>query len=147
MPIYDHEFWNAVPLEALSKSQWEALCDRCAKCCLHRFEERKTRQIQFTNVCCRYLDQQSGACRDYPNRTRNVPDCVSVTPDLLNDPYWLPESCAYRLLAEHKKLPWWHPLVSGDPGTVVSSGNFVGGRVVCELEVDNLEHHLVDWVR
>lgn len=147
MLISDPDFWKTTPLEALNDTQWEALCDRCAKCCLHRFEEQKTRKIQFTNVCCRYLDQKSGECRDYPNRSRNVPDCVRVTPDLLKDPYWLPESCAYRLLAEHKTLPWWHPLVSGDPETVVSSGNFIGGRVICEIEADDLEHHLIDWVR
>ncbi|MCB1830691.1 MAG: YcgN family cysteine cluster protein [Chromatiaceae bacterium] len=147
MPDCDNEFWKTVPLQAMNKTQWEALCDRCAKCCLHRFEERKTRQIQFTNVCCRYLDRESGDCRDYPNRSRNVPDCVRVTLAVLEDPYWLPESCAYRLLAERKALPQWHPLVSGDPHTVVSSGNFVGGWAVCELETDNLEHHLIDWVR
>jgi len=136
-----------VPLDALSKAQWESLCDRCAKCCLHRFEERKTRAIQFTNVCCRYLDQASGDCLDYSNRSDNVPDCVSVTLELLQDPYWLPETCAYRLLAENKELPWWHPLVSGDPDTLFSSGNFVGGRVISELEADNLQHHLIDWVK
>jgi uncharacterized protein len=147
MLISDEKFWQTEPLERLNEAQWEALCDRCAKCCLHRFEESETRKIHFTNVCCRYLDQESGACRDYPNRSKNVPDCVSVTLAVLDDPYWLPESCAYRLLAEKRDLPWWHPLVSGDPNSVADSGNFVGGRVVCELEADNLEQHLIDWVR
>ncbi|MCP4284541.1 MAG: YcgN family cysteine cluster protein [Gammaproteobacteria bacterium] len=147
MQISNREFWKTEPLEALSETQWEALCDHCAKCCLHRFEENETRKILYTNVCCRYLDQETGACQDYSNRSRNVPDCVSVTLDVLADPYWLPETCAYRLLAEGKNLPAWHPLVSGKPDTVISSGNFIGGRVVCELDADNLEHHMIDWIK
>ncbi|HHH39292.1 MAG TPA: YcgN family cysteine cluster protein [Sedimenticola sp.] len=140
-------FWKVKPLDALSREEWEALCDGCAKCCLHRFEDRKTRQIHYTNVCCRYLDQTSCRCSDYPNRSRNVPECCTVTLEILEDPYWLPESCAYRLLAEGRELPWWHPLVSGDPATVETSGNRVCGRVVSELESGVLEQHLIDWIR
>jgi uncharacterized cysteine cluster protein YcgN (CxxCxxCC family) len=142
-----HQFWKHKSLTELSPAEWEALCDGCAKCCLHRFEDQETREIQFTNVCCRYLDQATCRCTDYPNRSVNVPDCVSVTPEILKDPYWLPETCSYRLLAEGRDLPEWHPLVSGDPQTVILSGNSVGGRVISELEADNLEYHMIDWVR
>ncbi len=142
-----HQFWKHKSLTELSPAEWEALCDGCAKCCLHRFEDQETREIQFTNVCCRYLDQATCRCTDYPNRSINVPDCVSVTPEILKDPYWLPETCSYRLLAEGRDLPEWHPLVSGDPQTVILSGNSVGGRVISELEADDLEYHMIDWVR
>ncbi len=142
-----HQFWKHKSLTELSPAEWEALCDGCAKCCLHRFEDQETREIQFTNVCCRYLDQATCRCTDYPNRSVNVPDCVSVTPEILKDPYWLPETCSYRLLAEGRDLPEWHPLVSGDPQTVILSGNSVGGRVISELEADDLEYHMIDWVR
>ncbi len=141
------DFWKSTPLAEMSPSQWEALCDGCAKCCLHRFEDSDSHEIVFTNVCCRYLDQETCRCTDYPNRSINVPDCVSVTLAVLEDPYWLPESCAYRLLAEGKELPQWHPLVSGDPATVTTSGNSVGGRVVSELEADDFIHHMIDWIR
>ncbi|AKH21622.1 YcgN family cysteine cluster protein [Sedimenticola thiotaurini] len=139
-------FWVRKPLAQLTPSEWESLCDGCAKCCLHRFEDEETREIQFTNVCCRYLDQSDCRCSDYPNRSRNVPECVTITLAVLEDPYWLPESCAYRLLAEGKPLPHWHPLVSGDPDSVVQSGNSVGGRVISELEADDLEYHIIDWI-
>ena len=147
MSVKQERFWKETPLELLNRSQWEALCDRCGKCCLHRFEDPETHEILFTNVCCRYLDTASGNCLDYPNRARNVPDCVTLTPEMLQEPHWLPQTCAYRLLAEHKELPGWHPLVSGRPETLFNSGHSVGGRVISELDADELEHHLVDWIR
>ena len=140
------EFWKTRPLGTFDNAQWEALCDGCAKCCLYRFEDEDTREIHFTNVCCRYLNQENCRCSDYASRSKNVPDCVQVTPQVLRDPYWLPATCAYRLLAEGKALPWWHPLVSGDPRTVVQSGNSVCGRVVSELDADQLQQHLIDWL-
>ncbi len=139
-------FWEH-PLQALNNEQWEALCDGCAKCCLHRLEDEDSGEIYFTNVCCRYLDQQTCRCGDYPNRSLNVPDCVQVTLEILKDPYWLPDSCAYRLLAEGRPLPDWHPLISGDDDSVRTSGNRICGRVVSETEADDLEHHLIEWVR
>lgn len=146
MTVKIEKFWQKNPLEKLEPGQWEALCDGCAKCCLHRLEDEETRDIYFTNVCCRYLDQSSCRCTDYPSRSRNVPDCVQVTPLVLRDPYWLPATCAYRLLAEGAQLPWWHPLISGDPQTVIDSGNSVAGRVISELDADRLDQHLVDWL-
>ncbi|MES9901524.1 MAG: YcgN family cysteine cluster protein [Sedimenticola sp.] len=147
MTTADAPFWKRKELNQLNSDEWEQLCDGCAKCCLHRFEDEETREIHFTNVCCRYLNQQSCSCTDYANRSINVPDCVSVTLAVLDDPYWLPESCAYRLLAEGKTLPEWHPLVSGNRESVILSGNSIGGRVISELEADALEHHMIDWIK
>jgi len=140
-------FWRHKSLEEMSLEEWEALCDGCAKCCLHRLEDVDTREIHFTNVHCRLLDTDTCRCTDYPNRSARVNDCVTLTPEELKDPYWLPATCAYRLLAEGKPLPEWHPLVSGDPDTVFVSGNGIGGRTVCEDEADDLEHHIIDWIR
>ena len=139
-------FWRHKTLEEMNRDEWEALCDGCAKCCLHRLEDEDTREIYFTNVHCRLLDLKASRCTRYGERSTLVSDCVTLTPADLEDPYWLPSTCAYRLLAEDKDLPWWHPLVSGNADTVVASGNSVMGRVVSELEVENLEHHLVDWI-
>ena len=129
----------------MTSDEWESLCDGCAKCCLHRIEDEDSGEVFTTNIVCRYLDQDECRCSDYPNRSKNVPDCISVTPELLADPYWLPSTCTYRMLAEGKDLPQWHPLVSGSIDSVVTSGNSIRGRVVCETEADDPEHHLVQW--
>ncbi len=147
MPDAPPDFWKHSPLDSLSREQWESLCDSCGKCCLHRLEDEDTREIVFTNVACRFLDQERCRCSDYANRSVIVPDCVTITPEVLKDPYWLPSTCAYRLLAEGKDLPEWHPLVSGEPESVARSGNSVCGRVICETEADDLEHHLIHWIK
>jgi uncharacterized cysteine cluster protein YcgN (CxxCxxCC family) len=138
-------FWTWKALERMTREEWESLCDGCAKCCLYRLEDADTRAVYSTNVHCRLLDTATGRCTDYPNRSTRVPDCVTITPKLLEDPYWLPKTCAYRRLAEGRGLPDWHPLVSGDPMSVRRAGHQVCGRTVCEDEADELENHLVDW--
>lgn len=142
----DPPFWKLKSLAEMSREEWESLCDGCARCCLYRLEDADTAEIYFTNVHCRLLDTQTGRCTDYPNRSLRVPDCITITLKELENPYWLPKSCAYRLLAEGKDLPDWHPLVSGDPDSVVHSGQRVCDRTLCEDEADSLENHLVDWV-
>ena len=139
-------FWQRKSLAEMSREEWESLCDGCAKCCLYRLEDEDTREVYFTNVHCRLLDTGNGRCTDYPNRSVRVPDCVTITPAVLEDPYWLPTSCAYRRLAEGRDLPDWHPLVSGDAGSVVRAGQRVCHRTVCEDDADALENHLVDWI-
>ncbi len=149
LPLHDltDHFWKDKPLEKLNSDEWEALCDSCAKCCLQRLEDEESGEVYTTNIVCRYLDEDECRCMDYPNRSINVPDCVSVTLELLQDPYWLPSTCAYRLLAEGKDLPDWHPLISGTSESVTSSGNSIKGRVVCETKADNPEHHLIEWAK
>ena len=139
------EFWKQKSLVEMTDEEWESLCDGCAKCCLYRLEDEDTRQIYFTNVHCRLLDTETARCTDYTNRSVRVPDCVTITPEVLTDPYWLPKTCAYRLLAEGRDLPAWHPLVSGSPDTVQRAGQRACNRSICEDEADALENHLVDW--
>lgn len=141
------EYWKHKTLAEMNTAEWEALCDGCAKCCLHRLEDEDTREIYFTNVHCRLLDVPNSRCSDYAHRSTRVSDCVTITLKELEDPYWLPGTCAYRLLAEDKPLPEWHPLVSGNPGTVFDSGNGICGRTICEDDADELHHHLIDWIK
>jgi len=139
-------FWEQLALHEMDQQQWEALCDGCAKCCLQKLEDEETREIHFTNVVCDLLDTEHCRCTRYTERSVLVPNCVTLTPADLADPYWLPSTCAYRLLAEGRQLPPWHPLISGSPETVEASGNSIRGRVVRESDADDWEYHLIDWV-
>ena len=58
-----------------------------------------------------------------------------------------PPTCAYRLLVEGRDLPDWHPLVSGDPGSVHAAGISVRGRVISESDIGgcDLEERIVEW--
>jgi uncharacterized protein len=138
-------FWQRKTLEEMTREEWESLCDGCGRCCLHKLRYDETNELGFTNVACRLLDQDTCRCTRYETRHRYVPDCVTLTPAEVRAIDWLPPSCAYRLLAEGKKLAWWHPLVSGTPDTVHQAGISVRGRTVGEREAGPLEHHLVDW--
>ena len=139
-------FWKRKDLTEMAPAEWESLCDGCAKCCLYRLEDEDTRAVYYTNVHCRLLDTDTARCTDYANRSTRVSDCITITPKVLEDPYWLPRTCAYRLLAEGRDLPDWHPLISGDPQSVVRAGQRVCGRTVCEDDADALENHLIDGI-
>jgi uncharacterized protein len=138
-------FWEKKRLSEMSRAEWESLCDGCGRCCLHKLRFEATGDLAFTNVACHLLDLKTCACGDYEHRRQHVPDCVQLSAEDLRDIDWLPPSCAYRRLAEGKGLAWWHPLVSGDPGTVHSAGISVRGRAVSERRSGPLEHHIVDW--
>jgi uncharacterized protein len=137
------KFWER-PLKELSRAEWEALCDGCGKCCLHKIEDEISGEVHQTNVACRLLDRNSCRCSNYRARRALVPDCVRLTADAVDRLAWLPSTCAYRVRSEGKPLPNWHYLVSGDPETVHRAGMSVRGWTVSEDEAGDLEHHLVD---
>ncbi len=145
--MMEKDFWKHKTLEALSPEEWEAICDGCAKCCLIKLRKNETQQVCFTNVVCRYLDLETCRCSDYPHRHENVPDCLYLTVQLAREADWLPRTCSYRLLAEGKDLPWWHPLQTGMPASTRQAGGSVYGKVVSEADVDenDLEDMVVDW--
>jgi uncharacterized cysteine cluster protein YcgN (CxxCxxCC family) len=139
----DRRFWER-PLRELSRAEWEALCDGCGKCCLHKVEDEANGAIYPTNVSCKLLDRQSCRCSNYRERKSLVPDCVRLTAELAGKLSWLPSTCAYRLRSEDKPLPQWHYLVSGDRETVHQAGMSVRGWTVSEVEAGDLEHHLTE---
>ncbi len=137
-------FWE-LPLKDLSRAEWEALCDGCGRCCLHKVEDENTGRIFDTNVACKLLDTKTARCTDYKNRKAFVPDCLRLTLKIVEDVQWLPETCAYRRRAHNRSLPDWHYLLSGDPEAVQRAGVSVVGRVISENEAGPPEHHIVDW--
>lgn len=136
-------FWE-LPLAALDRAEWEALCDGCGQCCLHKLEDEDSGEIAHTNVACKLLDTRTARCRDYRNRRAFVPDCLRLTLRIVDKVAWLPRTCAYRLRADGLPLPAWHYLVSGDRDGVVRAGVSVAGRAVSEVDAGPLEHHIVE---
>lgn len=133
-------FWQTKTLQQMTPSEWESLCDGCAKCCLHKLEDEETGGVYYTDVHCRYLNTDNCGCTVYQQRQQKVPHCVWLTPEQAQEFFWLPDTCAYRLLAEGKPLPSWHPLVTGDASTVHEAGVSLLGKGVNETQV-----HERDW--
>jgi uncharacterized cysteine cluster protein YcgN (CxxCxxCC family) len=126
------EFWSRKTLAQMSREEWESLCDGCGRCCTIKLIDEDTEQLLQTRLACKLLDCGSCRCGDYANRHASVPDCVVLTPDNVLELRWLPETCAYRLVALGQPLAWWHPLVSGDPETVHQAGISARGEVRSE---------------
>ena len=139
-------FWE-LPLDALNRDEWEALCDGCGRCCLHKLEDDETGEVIETNVACRLLDTATARCTDYRHRKAFVPDCLRLTPRLVKQVRWLPETCAYRRRADDRPLPPWHYLLTGSREAMVEAGACVAGKVIPEDEAGPIEHHMVEWER
>lgn len=140
-------YWETVPMDKLTRPEWEALCDGCGKCCLNKLEDEDTGEVALTRVACRLLDNETCLCAQYPIRHQFVPECIVLTPKTLKDNmYWLPQTCGYRLIAEGRALYPWHPLISGDPDSPHKAGVTMQGRTVPEFDVDedDWEDHIIE---
>lgn len=144
-PLFKERYWEVLSLDQMDEAQWEALCDRCGRCCLHKLRDEEIDEIEYTNVACRLLDVQTGQCGDYCRRKMRIPDCIQLTKEMLSEIDWLPPTCSYRLLAEGKTLPTWHYLNTGSFDEVYQAGISVKGRVISERDAGDLEDYIVDW--
>jgi len=138
------KFWE-LPLDALMREEWEALCDGCGRCCLHKLEDEDTGAIAETNVACKLLDTETARCKDYRHRKVFVPDCLRLTPALVKKVPWLPKTCAYKLRAEGEPIPDWHYLLTGNRDAMRAAGICVSGKVISEVDAGLLEHHITEW--
>ncbi len=140
-------FWERYALEALDEQEWEALCDGCGLCCLHKLEDVDTGAIAVTDVACGYLSVEQCRCSDYENRALNEADCVPLKPEVVGSLSWLPDTCAYRRLDQHRALPYWHYLISGDRSLVHTLGvSAKSARSVDDASDEYLESRIVRWV-
>ena len=139
-------FWE-LPLAALDRAEWEALCDGCGKCCLNKIEDEDTGEVFLTRVACRLFDDATCRCGQYPIRHKFVPECIVLTTENIAEHlYWLPATCAYRLRHEGRPLHDWHHLISGDPQAVHRAGVSMQDATVPEFEVeeDDWEDHIIE---
>lgn len=140
-------FWEKYPMDRLSQAEWEALCDGCGKCCLNKLEDEETGEVALTRIACRLLDDSSCLCGQYATRHQFVPECIVLTPKNMDkNAYWMPETCAYKLLWQGKRLYDWHPLISGDPQSVHDAGVSVQGITIPEFEVpdEDWEDYIIE---
>ncbi len=142
-------FWEEKTLEQMTKKEWESLCDGCGKCCLLKFEDEDDGSISFTNIICAQFSTIQCGCSVYSRRQQVVSDCIKLSPENIASVSALPQSCAYRRLANKKKLPKWHPLLTGSREAMVRGGHAVDGRVVNEQHIhpDEVEEHIIRWVK
>lgn len=127
------EFWRHKSLKQMNHKEWEALCDGCGKCCLHKLDNGQ--EMILSKIACFMLDSNTCQCKNYSKRHDFVPDCIQLKLNNIKKLDWLPQTCAYRLLAEGKELYDWHYLISGDRDTVHQAGISVKGKIVSEHEV------------
>lgn len=148
MSDINQAFWEIKQLEEMTAYEWELLCDGCGKCCLNKIEDEETGVIYHTSVACKLFDSKTCQCQNYPNRRKIVSDCQQLTPKKVRSLPWLPSTCAYRLIADGKKLPPWHHLISGSRSTIHKQGESVRGRVISEgtIKVEALEDYVIDWI-
>ncbi len=139
-------YWESKSLEQMSTEEWEALCDGCAKCCVHKLQDEDTDRVYFTTVACGLLDTDTCRCSGYEIRQKLVPECMVLTPAGAHNIEWLPHSCAYRRIAEGRGLAPWHPLISGTNTSVHDAGVSVRGLVISERFVDlaHIEEYVID---
>ncbi len=141
-------FWEEKSLDAMSDEEWESLCDGCGRCCLHKLVNDETHDVFYTRVACALLHPETGQCTRYHDRLSEVEDCLDVRRMNASELAWMPRSCAYRRLSEGKPLLEWHPLITGDPSTVIAAGITVAGKTISEnsIDVDQLEAEIIEWV-
>jgi len=161
MKTHSKPFWETKSLTQMTATEWESLCDGCAKCCLHKLIDDdehehmvdtdrmdESEELHYTSVACRYLNDKKCECRVYNKRTKLVPSCVKLTQDNLEQVFYMPKSCAYRRLQEGRGLPSWHPLLNkGKKSKMHQKGMSVRGKVIFDdmIHEDQYEDFIVVW--
>ena len=140
-------FWERITMTQMSQDEWEALCDGCGKCCLNKLEDEDSGEVVLTNIACRLLDDSTCRCAQYDIRHQFVPECIVLMPSNIPEHlYWMPQTCAYRLIHEGRPLEDWHPLISGRADSVHAAGVSVKDKTVPEFEIDedDWEEHVIE---
>ena len=130
------QFWKRKSLSEMTADEWESLCDGCGLCCMLKVQDEDSGDVFYTDVACRLLDIDTCRCTDYSNRVKQVADRLVLTPEEKDAYEWLPDSCAYRRLANGQDLPGWHPLVTGRPESVHEAGISMQGKAISENDAD-----------
>lgn len=85
----------------MKREEWEAICDKCGKCCYEKVDLGGG-IIRYLDEPCQHLDTETNLCKVYGIRQDAEPDCIQLTEDLVRDLGWLPEDCAYVRYMRHQ---------------------------------------------
>jgi len=147
-----YPFTSLPHLEDLDQKQWESLCDGCAKCCLQKLEDDFDGTVYYTDLVCQYMSDDC-RCTVYQKRQELVPNCVWLKKEDVENFYWLPNTCSYRLVHERTPLALWHPLNDLDKdakisNTVRNKQSIASQKIVKDNSVDeqDWEEHIINWV-
>ncbi|HKM14391.1 MAG TPA: YcgN family cysteine cluster protein [Marinospirillum sp.] len=141
------KFWE-LPLVELNAFEWDALCDGCGRCCLHKLQDEESEELYYTDVACKLLDLKTCRCKHYEDRIKYVPDCMSIRDEGKAVYALLPSTCAYRLRYESKPLPLWHPLFTGNTDAMHNLEISIQGKAISEdaFKGKDLEERIIHWI-
>ena len=89
----------------MKKSEWEARCRRCGRCCYEKIEYEG--RVYYTDKPCDKLDLDSLHCTVYCERHVEKPQCMSLTQESLERGI-LPADCPYVAdIPEYKAPQLW----------------------------------------
>ena len=115
-----------------------------------KLADEDTGEVFPTSVVCRLFDLDTCRCTHYALRHRLIPDW---RPPGFRDGATTTTGCLSPAPTAAwpggRDLAWWHPLVSGDPQTVVDAGISVRGNVISARAVhpdEPLEAYVLRWV-
>ena len=69
-------FWQTKDMKKLTSQEWDAICDKCGLCCLHKIIDDDTNELFYTNVACNLLDLETRQCSNYENRLHLNSSCI-----------------------------------------------------------------------
>lgn len=148
MKIRD-KFWEKYKLEDLTRDEWELLCDKCGFCCSYKEYYSDINVLIYTDLACRQLNLENHQCKNYKLRFELEASCENFR-DIINSTLYLyPDTCAYKLLSENKKIPYWHPLLTGSYENIVKIVreelrlNLIS---IDDISEDEKHLHIVKWV-
>ena len=133
-------FWQTKDMKKLTSQEWDAICDKCGLCCLHKIIDDDTNELFYTNVACNLLDLETRQCSNYENRLHLNSSCIQLTASNIDDFDWLPDSCAYIYLKEHGDLPENHYLKTKSR----IFGKKIPVRLIHECDVSCIEDHIIE---
>ncbi len=77
------------------RRNWDALCDRCGRCCYSRYIGANGEIVICYDSPCEHLDTSTQQCRIYEDRFRKCGHCGKVTLFIALFHPTLPKDCAY----------------------------------------------------